>query len=149
MTPEHEANNVASWKLVLGFIDEYPESTHWSPWKKLARRFVDESIELGLDRYFRAGQSMSHMIFSTLDHHGLRNEPRVTVELHPENELRIAYGTSYLSRFPAELEYSLPYDDAFPTFRRFLNQLWIETVPEALPDELRGFSAPILTKSVG
>ncbi len=88
---------------------------------------------------------MHHIVFSTLDHHGLRDEPRVTIELHPP-ELRIGYGTTNLLFRTPELEYSLPFDEAFATFRRFLNQLWMATVSEPIPEELRGsFTAPVLT----
>jgi len=146
MSPENEASNIASWGLALGFIEEYPENSHWSPWKKLARRLIHEGVVLGLNRYFRAGMSMSHIIFSTLDHNGLRGEHRVTIEIRSEGKFRVAYGTTNLWFGSPELEYTLQYEDAFPTFRRFLNQLWTETVAEALPDELRGFSAPVLTR---
>ena len=145
MSPEHELNNIASWKTVLGHVERFPENASWTPWKAVARRFVCEGINLGLDRYFRAGTSVNHLLFSTLDRNGLKREPRVTVEIRGENKLRIAYGATNLFFSSAELEYLLPYELGFPTFRRFLNQLWIETVADPLPDELRGFSAPILT----
>lgn len=96
-----------------------------------------------MHRYFRAGQSMHHIVFSTLDHHGLRLEPRVTVEFHPLQELRIAYGTANLGFCTPELEYSLPFDEGFATFRRFLHQLWTATVPEPIPEEIRSPNAPL------
>jgi hypothetical protein len=146
MSPEEQAKNICSWNDLGASIDEGPEDTYWTPWKSLARRFVGEGVVMGLNRYFRAGRGMNHLIFSTLDHNGLRREPRVTVELHPKSELRIAYGTTNLYFFSPELEYTLEYEPAFVTFRRFLNHLWTETVTDPLPEELHGFSAPILTQ---
>jgi hypothetical protein len=146
MSPEQQANNIASWNDLAASIEEHPEDAFWTPWKMLARRFVGEGIEVGLNRNFRAGRGMNHFIFSTLDHHGLRLEPRVTVELHPKSKLRIAYGTNNLYLFSPELEYTLEYIPAFVTFRQFLNHLWTETVTDPHPEELRGFSAPILTQ---
>ncbi len=88
---------------------------------------------------------MHHFVFSTLERHGLRNEPRVTVEFHPtKHELRIAYGRSNLYFSPAELEYTLPFDVGIATFQRFLKQLWNATATDGLPQELNQFSAPIL-----
>ena len=92
---------------------------------------------------------MNHLIFSTLDHHGLRGEPRVTVEFYPLSEIRIAYGTTNLYFFAPELEYTLEYEAAFATFRRFLEPSAAETVADALPEELCGFSAPMLTRGAG
>jgi hypothetical protein len=145
MSPDRQLRNIASWKDIEVFIEQFPQDAHWTPWKALARRFVCEGVKLGLNRYFRAGQSMHHLVFSTLDHHGLRGEPRVTVEFHPENDLRIAYGTTNLFFSSPQVEHLLPFEPGFATFRRFLNQLWAATSTEAIPDDLRKFSAPVLT----
>lgn len=144
MTPEHQSSNIASWEAIAAFIEEFPDDAHWTPWKALARRLICAGIAAGLNRYFRAGQSMHHIVFSTLDHHGLRDEPHVTIELHPPSELRIAYGTTNLWFRTPELEYSLSFDDAFATFRRFLHQLWTATVPEPIPEEIRSPNTPLL-----
>jgi hypothetical protein len=151
MLPEHELSNIASWKAVLSFIAGRPENPRTASWKELARKLFSESINVGLDRYFRAGLSDRQLIFSTLDHslrgEPLRREPHVTVDLHPENVIRIAYATTPMGFSLPQIAYSLPFDKGFVTFRRFLNQLWIETMTDALPDELRGFSAPVLTRN--
>jgi hypothetical protein len=150
VSPDHQASNIVSWEDLERLIEEYPDNSQWTEWKTLARKFVDESVKLGLNRYFRAGQSMHHFVFSTLEYHGLRDEPRVTVAFRPENDIRIAYGTSNLQFSTPMVEYTLPFDLAFPTFRRFLNQLWKATMPEAIPGDICGpqasLSAPILTK---
>ena len=143
MTPEHQSSNIASWEAVAADIEQYPDTEHWTPWKPLVQRFLRAGIAAGLNRYFRAGQSMHHIVFSTLDHHGLRDEPRVTIEFHPPSELRIAYGTTNLWFRTPELEYSLPLNDAFATFRRFLHQLWTATVHEPTPEDIRSPDAPL------
>jgi hypothetical protein len=144
MPSEKELANSASWRAVEEDIGHYPDD-QWEAWKALAHEFLAECFRLGLDRHFRAGQSMHHFVFSTLDHHGLRNEPRVTVEFHPTSrELRIAYGCSNLYFSPAELEYTLPFDVGFSTFQRFLKQLWTVTATDALPEGLTKFFAPVL-----
>src|SRR6476661_3013133 len=103
MTPERQISNMTSWETVAADIEQYPDTEHWTPWKLLVRRFLRAGIAAGLNRYFRAGQSMHHIMFSTLDHHGLRDEPRVTIEFHPPSELRIAYGTTNLGFRKPEL----------------------------------------------
>lgn len=143
MTPEHQSSNIASWEAIASFIEEFPDDSYWTQWKPVARRFIGAGIASGLNRYFRAGQSMHHILFSTLDHHGLRDEPRVTIEVHPPLELRIAYGDTNLWFRTPEVEYSLPFDDAFATFRRFLHQLWTATVPEPIPEDIRSPNAPL------
>jgi hypothetical protein len=143
MTPEHQSSNIASWEAIAAHIEQYPNNAHWALWKPLVRRFLCAGVAAGLHRYFRAGQSMHHILFSTLDHHGLRDEPRVTIEFHPPSELRLAYGTTNLWFGAPELEYSLPFDAAFATFRRFLHQLWTATVPEPIPEDIRSPNAPL------
>jgi hypothetical protein len=144
MSSEKELANSSSWKAVEADIAHYPDE-QWREWKVLAHEFLSECFRLGLDRYFRAGQSMHHFVFSALDRHGLRDEPRVTVEFHPtKHELRVAYGCSNLYFSPAELEYTLPFDAGLATFHRFLKQLWTATATDVFPQALNEFSAPIL-----
>jgi hypothetical protein len=140
MSPIHQRSNVESWEAIQSFIEKFPDNTQWRPWKILARSFVKECYRFGLNRYFRAGQSMHYLTFSTLDHRGLGNEPRVVVEFFPHNEVRIIYHR----RAAVELEYTLPLDSGFATFRRFLNQLWTNTMPEGIPADLRGPIAPLV-----
>jgi len=137
MTPDFQRNTVASWDAVTAYIEQYPDDSNWGAWKKLARKFIREGISLGLNQYFRAGQGMHHLLFSTLDHHGLLDEPRVTVVFHPEDELRIIYSKTNLHFHTNELECLLPYAEGFSAFKKNLSQLWTATVSEPLPDELR------------
>ena len=146
MTAGHMAANIESWKAVEAFVDGMPESASWTLWKVLARRLLGESVRFGLNRYFRAGQSMDRLVFSTLDHHRLNiMDARVTVEVRAENEVRVSYFQFGIQ----ELEYTLPFELAFPTFVRFLNQLWTATMPEAVPEDvrrpLRVLHVPVLT----
>jgi hypothetical protein len=141
MSPELQADNIASWNDVGADIERHPQNTSLALWKVLALRVVRDGIEVGLNRYFRAGISKYDLLFSTRERGSLRHVPYVTVGVDPEGKLRIAY-----RGFPSSRpQYTLEYELGFPTLRRFLNQLWIETVTDPLPEELRGFSAPILT----
>jgi hypothetical protein len=150
VTSDRIAANIESWRVVEAFVESMPESAHWTPWKTLARRIIGESVKFGLNRYFRAGQSMSDLVFSTLDHHGLQREPRVIVKLRPENDVHLAYWAARLYFSIPMLEYTLPFDLAFPTFVRFLNQLWTATMPEAVPEDVRRpltiLHVPVLTE---
>jgi hypothetical protein len=62
---------------------------------------------------------------------------------YPKSELRIAYGTTNLHFRTPELDYSLPYDEGFATFRRFLHQLWSATVPDPIPEDIRSPHTPL------
>ncbi|RBP47475.1 hypothetical protein DES53_101272 [Roseimicrobium gellanilyticum] len=145
MTPEHQSNNIASWEIVAAGIEEYPDNEAWLPWKPLVRRFLRAGIDAGLNRYFRVGQSMHEIIFSTLDHHGFRGgEPRVTVEFHPPTELRILYGTSLQGDRTRKLKPVLRFEDGVTTLSHYLHQLWTATIPGPVPEEIRhlGVSLP-------
>ena len=82
------------------------------------------------DRFFSAGQSMHHIIFATLDRHGLDSEPRVTLAFQPQQGLvRIALGTTNLYFAAPQWETAVPLREAVPTVRRFLRHLWGEGKP--------------------
>ncbi len=115
------------------------------PWTVSARRFLDAGVGAGLNRYFCAGQSHEILQFQThLDYQP--NKPNVQVVVNRDrDEFHLLYRSLRGPRYDGvELEYTLPFDLAFPTLRRFLNHLWEETMTETLPDELREFRAPIL-----
>ncbi len=136
---------MSAWGAVDAFVERHPDSQ----WRGFAQQFICECVHLKLDRYFHASQSMDHLVFSTLHHHDLRDEPRVTVELHPgEHTLRIAYGRNNLWSAPPEIEYTLPFDAGVKTFQQFLKQLWNATATEGFPSELNNFTAPILPERV-
>ena len=143
------ADNPSSWQAVLQSIDEYPVDDQRRDWRILATRFIQDGVDAGLDRYFRAGNSMHHILFSAIDDHQLGDNPRVTIVFNERDTIQVAYGTKNLHFGDPELAYSLPYVEAFDTFRRFLNQLWADTKSEPIPAGLRApdapFDAPILT----
>jgi hypothetical protein len=148
MTPQHEAANIDSWARIVDFIDQFSDSSS-TEWRKLAHRFLKYCIDRGYNRYFRAGQSMTLLVFSTLDHHGLGNEPRITVVFSPPNKLQLTYSPSTPpAKGDKELHYELPFEEAVSTFQRFLNHLWEITIPEPIPSSLRTpdhpFSVPVL-----
>jgi hypothetical protein len=141
MTVEHQLSNLESWTSLQSFVDSLPEDVYWKAWKSLAQQFLTQSLDAGLNRFFRVGRGMTDLIFSTLDHHGLNGENCVIVELWPPDSVRLTYSRHHKS---LNVEYVLDFDTAFPTFQRFLNQLWINTMPEAIPSDLRPVTAPVL-----
>lgn len=129
--------NRATWQQVLGFVAEYTDNEYWSRWRAIISPILKHAVELELDSLFRAGMSMSHVIFSTLDHHGLRDEPRVTLEVMKDWRIRISFtGNNVWFSEPAQFAV-VDESSAFPTFGRYLRHLWEETVPEPIPDRLR------------
>lgn len=80
---------------------------------------------------FRAGQSMHHIVFPTLDRHGLEAEPRVTLEFQPERDLvRVAYSVGNLYFCTPQSEISVSPDRAVPVIQGYMRRLWIETKPD-------------------
>jgi len=59
ITPELMANNQASWIVVIAFVAKFPKDDTWRKWKKFMHALLLAGVENRLDRYFRAGQSMS------------------------------------------------------------------------------------------
>lgn len=131
-------DNLESWQQIHDFISEYPEDDYWSKWKPMVRNVVSALDGLGLASSFRIGQGMHHVIFSTLDHHRLSNEPRVILEFHPKDQaVRIAYSCSNLFFSQPLSEETVPVPDAVPTIIRYLRRLWQETKPDtSLPEPL-------------
>jgi len=148
MTPQQMAANRDSWRKVTEAIDDFPEE-NWASWKSFARRFIEYGIERNFDRHFRAGTSMTTLVFSTLDRHGLNFEASVSVSRTHADEAKVVYSPSIpATKGDRRLQYVLPYEDALATFQRFLNHLWEMTKSEPIPADMRSpdhpFSAPIL-----
>jgi hypothetical protein len=81
---------------------------------------------------------MHHVILSTAPRHGLNDEPRVTLEFQPKQQLvRIAYGCANLYfNEPLSQEYVAP-SAAVRSVLRYLRRLWSETKPDTqVPDAL-------------
>ena len=127
-----------SWQQIHEFVDEFPDDAYWSTWKPMVLHVVS-SLELrGLVPLFRIGQSMHHILFSTLDHHRLASEPRVTLEFHPKDQtVRIAYSCSNLYFSEPISQETIPIAAAMPSILGYLRRLWIETKPATpIPDGL-------------
>jgi hypothetical protein len=129
--------NRATWQQVLGFVAEYPDNEYWNRWRAIVSPILERAVESEYHSLFRAGMSMSHVIFSTSDHHGLRDEPRVTLEVTKDWSIRISLTTNNVW-FCEHTQFAvLDESSAFPTFRRYLWHLWEETMPEPIPERLR------------
>jgi len=139
MTPEHIKSNIASWETTLAFINSFADDQYPSPeWCALARKFMEQGIERGFNRHFRAGTSMYALLLSTLDRYGLNYEPRVEVSLQPPETVWMIYSPAFpAAQGDAKLEYHLEYLEVMPTFQRFLNHLWVMTQAEPLPSDMR------------
>jgi hypothetical protein len=136
MTPVGDQNRM-TWKLIRHWMDEHPDLDYWNQWRQIVVPVVERAIQCEFDTLFRAGTSMSHLVFSTLDHHGLRDEPRITVDVTEHWSLRVSYSTKNLwFTQPTQCEIVTP-EMAFPVFTRYLQHLWEETVPEPIPEVLR------------
>jgi hypothetical protein len=71
--------NEASWAYMVEFMSRFVRVEALVGWGRNALAILARGQALGLDQFFRAGQSMQHPIFSTAPRHGLDDEPRVTV----------------------------------------------------------------------
>jgi hypothetical protein len=132
-------DNPGSWRQIHDFVDEFSdEDPYWAQWKRMVRGVRLELEQRGLVPLFRIGQSMHHIILSTLDRHVLEREPRVTLEFNvPEGSVRIAYSDANLYFNEPSSEESVPVEDATRTVLLNLRRLWVETkVGEAVPDAL-------------
>jgi hypothetical protein len=129
--------NRATWSEIREWIDEYEDREYWNRWREIVKPLVERAIDSQFDSLFRAGQSMSHLILSTLDHHGLRGEPHITVNVTPDWKLRISYSMKSTWFFPPQQFEIVEPGFAFPVLTRYLQHLWEETMPEPIPELLR------------
>ena len=97
------------------------------------RPVLEACIEAGLDQYFRAGQSMQHIIFSTCERHGLENfnpePPRVTLG-HGKAGMFVAWSHYNIWFSTPERETSVTADNVVSALRSYLAELWRETRTE-------------------
>lgn len=131
-------DNLEAWVDIHAFIAAFPDDEYWSRWKPMVEGVVSNLEARGLAPLFRVGQSMHHVIFSTIDHHNLTDEPRVTLEFLPNRgTVRVAYCYANLYFQPAIAEVHVPVSDAVPIVLDYLRRLWIETKPSVpLPSVL-------------
>jgi hypothetical protein len=130
-----------SWMRLVGFVAGLPdENKNWAPFTAFVLPLLRSCVDSGLDQYFRVGQSMTLIIFSTAESHGLEKykppPPRVT--LMRDNEVWVLAWShrNLLSSAPERCE-TVGAENVFPTLKRYLTDLWRETLPnEPLPAPL-------------
>ena len=137
MNPIPEMTNPETWADIVQFTTEFPDTDYWNRWRSMICPLLEQAIERGYNRIFRAGSSMHHLIFSTIDHHGLKFEPRVTIRVTEDWMLGIYYSTVHIDFGPAIESLVVEAQEAFPPFTQYLRHLWEETNPEPTPVELR------------
>jgi len=84
---------------------------------------------------------MHDIIFSTLDHHILKDEPRVTLTIQPDDEqVKVFYSYANVEFGPnaPASEEACGASAALPTILHYLKRLWVETkqgepLPPGLP----------------
>jgi len=122
----YASDNIGSWQELRDFVERRPDR-HW---KRMVLEVLSGLERCGVEPFFRAGQSVSLVIFSTLDHHGLGVEPRVTLVFKPQDALvRVAFGTENLVFEAPQSETTVPLNQAVPVIVQSLRRLWIETQP--------------------
>ena len=120
-------DNRESWRAARALIEECSDDEYWSSWKRMALSVVSDLEKRGLDSAFRVGMSMHHILFSTLDHHGLENgQPRIVFEIESRKGVaRIAY----TNRFDIDQKFVETVDVGVAAEKliEYLRRLWVET----------------------
>ena len=137
-----------SWTWITEWVESLPShNENWTPFTAFVAPVLHACVRAGLNEYFRVGQSMSHIIFSTAENHGLEKynpqPPRVTL-LHDRktNQWFIAWSHLNLLVRPEAVERqdSVTSETVLLRLKSYLADLWRETqngkpLPAAL-DEL-------------
>ena len=125
--------NRKSWADMVEFVESFPTNDTWHAWKIFVSSVLRYGIDSGLDQYFRAGQSMQHIIFSTAVHHGLESidpvPPRVTIAFDKQMRVYMAWSRSNLWFNEPDRKVFLTGSNAQGTLRIYLGSLWDETRP--------------------
>jgi len=132
LTLDSIENNKASWRTIQDFVESFPDNETWKDWKVFMRSAVQKASDDGLNRYFRAGQSMQHIIFSTCERYGLETydpePPRVTLG-RGKMGMFVASSSHNLWFSTPEQETLVTADNIAPVLRSYLANLWRETRP--------------------
>jgi len=139
--------NEESWQRTREFVAYLGGHPAWPAWVRVAESILDALERDGLDRALRIGTSMHDIIFSTLDHHDLRDEPRTTLRIDLDGaHVRISHARVNVEFAEPDEEVRVPSAQAIPIIRQYLEKLWRETKPdEALPPGLAGAGVPAST----
>jgi hypothetical protein len=119
-------------------IERFPDE-QWLSWKEFMRPLVRAAADTGLNDYFRAGQSMSHLIFSTAEEHGLElidpPPPRVTLGRDEDLTFFVAISRSNVWFDQPDRKDTIGPDNALSALKAYLYVLWVETRPgQPVPD---------------
>jgi hypothetical protein len=132
-----------SWAWLTQWVEKMPSrNAIWAPWTAFLSPLLQACVNAGLDHYFRVGQSMSHIIFSTTERHRLEQydppPPRVSL-IHDLEKQQWTLAWSYQNLWFSKPDRQdvVNSDNAFPTLKRYLTDLWRETRPgDAIPEPL-------------
>src|SRR5262249_41545236 len=127
-----------SWVWVIKFVKSWPDHhVRWIPITAFVLPILPACVDEGLAPYFRVGQAMTDIIFSTAERHGLEQHdpppPRITL-LHetPCEEWSITYSHFHLLGEPdaAERRTKGNAENAIPVLKSYLTDLWQKTHPD-------------------
>jgi hypothetical protein len=123
--------NRESWQLLIQMVENRPDQ--WRQWKSRVLTVLRAGVRDGLDSYFRAGESMNYLMFSTVDKHGLEDiEPRplhVTLGVDADNRLFVAVSQHSLHFNKAERQDVVTDETALSVLKTYLRDLWQRTKP--------------------
>jgi hypothetical protein len=135
-----------SWAWLTKWAESLPsQNTNWIPFTAFVVPVLNACVRAGLNEHFRVGQSMSHIIFSTAEEHGLEKysppPPRVTL-LQDKDLWFIAWSHLNLLTRPEALERQdcVNCETVLRTLKSYLSDLWRETrqgepLPAALEEQ--------------
>ncbi|MCC6919510.1 MAG: hypothetical protein IT548_09920 [Alphaproteobacteria bacterium] len=136
--------NAQSWRELRSFLDESTDP-RVDNWKNAVFDLLDQLATLGADRLFRAGQGMSHIMFSTKKTHRLdRSDPHVVVTVSVTGRtlpVEVAFGSGV---WGIEGHFDIvfcPFDDARYEILKALARLWQKTKREPPPAEIAAYAA--------
>jgi len=140
------ATNQDSWAWMIRFMARLSDVPALAGWARIASSLLRQGQALRLDEYFRTGQSMQYLVFTTKSRFVLVDEPRVTV-CWPNGDSaaaltgeRIEVSIGHENRWFSEPDRAdiVSGDDAWAAVAAYLLQLWHESkdglpAPAGLP----------------